>query len=263
MTWFLASLPTLLLILVVVGFSVGLSIVGLLLARSKVHYSVLAEHNDIAGFVFATVGVTYAVVLALVANAVWDDLQAAGGLARDEAAITLNILREAEAFPEAARRGIQTSVRDYVKAVAEDEWPLMATGRSSARAEQAADSLWASVLRVEPGTPRESTWHYQMIESLRDLSRVRGQRLAWARDEVPWVMWGVLLVGAAVTVAYTYLYGVRRQGVQIATTSALAALIGLVLSLIVALDHPFTGDASVKPEALHAVLDEMERTRVP
>lgn len=259
MTGFLASLPMVLLILVVVGLSVGLSIGGLVLVRSQVHHSVLAEHNDIAGFIFATVGVTYAVVLGLVAVGVWDGFRLADELVRREAAIALAIFREAEAFPEPVRREIQPPVRDYLKSAIEDDWGLMATGRVSARAEQAIESLWAAVSRVEPTTPAEANWHGQTIQSLRDLSQVRQQRLSSLQDVLPAIMWVVLLVGAALTVGYTYFYGVRRPAIQVGLTSSLAALIGLVLALIIALDNPFTGDTSVKPEAFHTVLNEMER----
>jgi hypothetical protein len=135
----------------------------------------------------------------------------------------------------------------------------MASGRSSAQAQRAVDGLWVAFLGIEPLTTREGNWYDHLIGSLRDLTEAREHRMTSVDAAVPTIVWIVLLVGGALTIGYTYLYGVRSQAVQVALTVVLAALIGLVVSIIVALDHPFTGDAAVSPEAFEAVRGDMDR----
>src|SRR3712207_8149226 len=59
-------------VLVVCGASVG-AVVGLVLVQRLVPATIREEHNDVAGFIYAALGVIYAVLLALVVIAVWEE----------------------------------------------------------------------------------------------------------------------------------------------------------------------------------------------
>jgi uncharacterized protein DUF4239 len=259
MTWLLSSLPTVVLLLLVVGLSVLLSVSGLLVVRRRISQVVLREHNDVAGFIFATLGVTYAVILGFVAIALWEDFAATESLVQREAATALNIAWGAEAFPEPARTEVQTSIRTYVRLVAQEEWPLMASGESSPRTEQALAAVRSSVLRLEPSTQRENNWHAQLVANSQTLSELREERLEAMGSDVPPILWIVLLLSAIITVSYTYLYGVPNPRSQIIMTAAMSSMIGLALALIVALDHPFTGQTAVSPDAFEAALEAMSQ----
>jgi cytochrome c biogenesis factor len=50
---------------IIVGGSLLLTLLVVAIVRRLVSHETLARHNDVAGFVYATMGVTYAVVLAL------------------------------------------------------------------------------------------------------------------------------------------------------------------------------------------------------
>ncbi len=65
-------------------------------------------------------------------------------------------------------------------------------------------------------------------------------------------MWIVLIVGAYVTVGFTYLFGFDQTSMQQLMIGGLSFLIGLVLFLIVALDYPFRGSIAVQPEAFRS-----------
>jgi hypothetical protein len=51
----------------------------------------------------------------------------------------------------------------------------------------------------------------------------------------------------------------RLLQTQVILTVFLAALVGLMLSMIVALDHPFTGGSAVTSEAFAAARAEIDR----
>jgi hypothetical protein len=50
---------------------------GLALVQRLVPTEVRQKHNDVAGFIYAVLGVVYAVLLALVVIAVWEEFDAA------------------------------------------------------------------------------------------------------------------------------------------------------------------------------------------
>ena len=52
------------------------SVVGLALVQRLVSPELRKQHNDVAGFIYAVVGIVYAVLLALVVVAVWEDYEA-------------------------------------------------------------------------------------------------------------------------------------------------------------------------------------------
>jgi prolipoprotein diacylglyceryltransferase len=65
-------------VLVVCGACIA-AVIGLAVVQRLVPATIRKEHNDVAGFIYAVLGVIYAVLLALVVIATWEDF----GRARD------------------------------------------------------------------------------------------------------------------------------------------------------------------------------------
>ena len=63
--------------LLVVAVFVLIAVVGLTLVQRIVPSQLRQQHNDVAGFIYAVLGVIYAVLIALVVIAVWEDYAAA------------------------------------------------------------------------------------------------------------------------------------------------------------------------------------------
>jgi hypothetical protein len=259
MTWFLAALPTAVLVTLALVVSVTLALAGLLLVRRLIPHTVLREHNDVAGFIFAVLGVAYAVILAFVAVALWEDFTEVERLVQQEASITVGIYEQAEALTEPTRSHLQEAIGTYAHLVINEEWPLLASGHSGPQTSATLDGLWKVLLQNEPRTQREAIWYEQTLLSLKDLTRHREERLIAGRSQLRGVVWVALLLGSLVTVGYTYLYGVRNLIGQAIMTGAMAGLLGLVLAMVIALGHPFTGPTSVTPDAFEAVLPALSQ----
>ena len=109
------------------------------------------KYNDVAGFIYAVLGVIYAVLLARVVIAVWEDYEAARDTTDREANELAEIFWLAHQFPEPRQRQIQELTRSYARVVVEEEWPLMADGRSSPRAWALLDEMRAALQGLSPG----------------------------------------------------------------------------------------------------------------
>ncbi len=75
-------------------------------------------------------------------------------------------------------------------------------------------------------------------------------------SQIPGPLWLVLIGGGAITVAFTYFFGLpsfRAQAIMVAALAAVIALSGLT---ILTLNLPFTGGVAIKPEAMRAEIDE-------
>ena len=115
--------------LVVILLALAWTAIGtglVLLVRRLVGHDRLAPHNDVAGFVFAGVGVVYAVLLAFVVIGVWDRYEVDQQAAQVEAAHLLTIHRLA-GFVDGGEV-VQPAIRRYAELVVSDDWPAMANG---------------------------------------------------------------------------------------------------------------------------------------
>src|ERR671920_1817411 len=78
--------------------------------------------------IYAALGVIYAVLLALVVIAVWQEYQAADATVEQEANATAEIAWLAHRLPEPRGTHIQELCRSYAEEVVHEEWLLMERG---------------------------------------------------------------------------------------------------------------------------------------
>lgn len=252
MTW-IQSLPVFWSGVLIVGGFVALT-VGIGTIVSKLFpQQVRLEHNDLAGFILAVIGVVYAVLLAFVAVTVWERFEAAETRSYEEASALSVVYRDADDFPQG--RQIRSLLRSYATLIAEDEWSAMARGTQSPEAGALIERIDRSVRQLDIRSLRQEDVHQQMLGAMDLALRDRDVRLTMSSTGISDVMWLVLLLGAVVTVAFTYLFGYRHGAMRSVMAGSLGLLIGLVLFLTVSLDYPFKGGITVGPEAfedLHA-----------
>jgi hypothetical protein len=246
------SLPTAAAGLVIVaGFLVATLAVGYVVGKIAPR-DIRMEHNDLAGFILAVIGVIYAVLLAFVTIGVWERFQQAESRSYEEAGSLALVYRDADSFPQ--RQALRTAIRAYTATVVADEWPKMRQGQQS----EAADIQLEKVDRIVRGlrvtSQAEQDVHNQMLAAMNTALSDRDVRLSEDATGINGIMWVILIAGAVVTVGFTYLFGFRRNIMQQLMTGSLGLLIGMVLFLTVALNYPYRGSISVEPEAFHNAL---------
>jgi hypothetical protein len=146
--------------------------------------------------------------------------------------------------------------------VVDEEWPLMARGESSPRAWALIDEIRLTLQNQDPNTDAEQVLYEQGLERVHDLADARRDRLMESREGIPLILWVVLLVGAIVTVGFTYLFGMEDTTTHVLMVAALALVIRLVLFTIGSLEYPFSGDAHLSPEAFNQVLGRFESSKL-
>ena len=241
---------------------VAASIGGLILVQHAVPVSRRQEQNEVAGFMFAVLGVAYAVLLGLMVVAVWQDYETAQASATREANDVATVFWLARGLPQPEARRTQELARSYARVVAEEEWPMMQRGEESSKAWGLLDDLRGSVVALHPTTATQVALYDNELQAVRDLGDDRRDRLLEANQGLPALLWTVLLVGGVIVVGFTYLFGLRSTIVHTLMVAALALTIGLVLFTIAALDFPFRGDVRVGPDAFQSVLHRIDRSKL-
>jgi len=235
---------------------------GLILVQRLIPTAQRREHNDVAGFIYAVLGVVYAVLLGLMVVAVWQDWQAAGEAATDEANELATVFWLAHGIPQPQGRHIQETARSYARVVVEEEWPLMRQGKASPRAWDLLDELRGDIEAFDPTTDAQQVLYDQELQRVHELSDARRERLLASETGLPAILWLVLLVGGVIVVGFTYLFGLRSTVVPTLMVAALALTISLVLFIVGALDYPFEGDVRVGPDAFESVLGRFESSQL-
>ena len=85
---------------------------------------------------------------------------------------------------------------------------------------------------------------------------MRRTRIEDSSTELPLPLWVVLLIGAGLTIGFTYFFGLESFTAQAIMVSTLATIIALSLFVILTLDLPYSGDVAAKPGALEAEINE-------
>ena len=63
------------------------------------------------------------------------------------------------------------------------------------------------------------------------------------------MIWWIIFLGGALVTGFTYLFGFHDLRMHLVMTLAVAASMGFVVVLIIALDWPFRGRVSIAPDA--------------
>ena len=106
--------------------AVIVALLGLAIVRRTVSHERLAQHTEIAGYVYAVIGVIYAVILAQVVIAAWGEYRDARAVADDEANAVLNLARLAQVWSDEDRLRVEDALSAYAGSVVDVEWPAMA-----------------------------------------------------------------------------------------------------------------------------------------
>ena len=256
--------------ILVVGGACLAALVGLSVVQRLVPVTIRKEHNDVAGFIYAALGVIYAVLLALVVIAVWEEFGRARVTVESEANALAEIFWLAHRLPEPQGRHLQELSRSYAEEVVDEEWPLMAQGQTPLMEDTPEatpgwviiDDIRATLQEVEPRTVAEQELYAEGLDQVQRLADARRTRLVAAEEGLPAVLWVVLVVGGIVVVGFAYLFGMENTWAHALMVASLAGIIALVLFTIGVMDHPFSGGARIEPGAFELVLNRFETSKL-
>jgi hypothetical protein len=253
---FLTSRPGWVLVLMLFLFT-ALAMTGPFLVRRRVRLERLRGNNEVAGFKFAVIGVLYAVLLAFVVIISWERFYDAEKALTAEAGTAATIYRLSRGLEQASAAALRADMSAYLNSVLTDEYPAMARGRSSPVTTRVLSDLYDVVVRYRPSDLRDSDLQKDLLSELDELTRARRERLVMSEGTVPSVIWFVLLLGAALTISFTFFFGTENLVSQSLMTGVLAAVILSAVLVVIALDRPYTGAVIVSNEPIRAVLEDL------
>jgi Protein of unknown function (DUF4239) len=217
--------------------------------------------NEVAGFIFAGVGVLYAVLLGFVVISVWGNVGAAQQTTFNEADSLAGVYWISRSLPLPLGAQIEHETLAYAHTVENTEWPLMLQHRSSPEATTEVYDIRASVMSFQPTTLQQQVLFDHAVTDVENLASARRERLNQVQDSVPPILWVALIAGAALTVGFTFLFGLSNSVAHALMVLSLGALVVVSLILIKEMDYPFAGVTKVDPTAFQVFLDRLPPPR--
>ena len=249
---FLSSVAPGLQAVLIIGVPTVLAGAGTVVARRTVKVPVREGHNEVIGGVLASMSVIYAVVLAFLVFAVWEQFGNAERATTQEASLLISIARDAQTIPEPLRREIHDRLRRYTELVLDEEWTTMARGQASGRARDALTALWASYEKLRP--PVDYATERTLLAGM---TTQRSLRILDSQAALPDPFWLVLIVGGVAVIGGNTLLYMEHVHSHAAMVALLTAVITSILWLLLIVDHPFAGGVRVSPDsfqyALHVI----------
>ena len=254
----LAAMPMALVAVLIVGIVPLLTIIGVLMLRRQIGFDSLVVNNEVAGFKYATLGVSYGVLIAFLMISVWERFAEAEAAVEAEAASLLELSRLADGFPDAERTEVRAWIVDYLAIVVDQEWPAMRQSRTDSRSGVlAVDGLTRAVLDVARADSVPAPVMAAAIDAARAITDARRDRIAAAQGTLPAILWWLTVVGGMITVGFTLFFASPNIRAQAAMTALLSVVIMSLVLITVMMNHPFVGDIAVDVEPLVQLSDQI------
>ncbi|MEU6394048.1 hypothetical protein [Streptomyces sp. NPDC046939] len=205
--------------------------------------------EDVAEYISMMVGVLYALVLGLALVSVWDTHSGAEDHTATEASAAHQIHLLAAGLPPEQARRMRGEIDTYMRYVSETEWPAMARRASlGPTGWRILDQVRAAGQVPADATPAQQATGQETLAQLSTLSEARRGRESDAGEELSPVIWLGLIVGGVLTIAFMFMFGVKRSFSHVVMVMGLSALITFTVLLIHQLDSPFEGMFAVDPD---------------
>ena len=124
------------------------------------------------------------------------------------------------------------------------------------------DDIRQNIQNFEPRSQAEEQVYAEGLDQVDTLSDARRMRLVAAEDGIPGVLWAVLVFGGTAAIGFTYLFGLESTWAHRLMVGTLAAVIGLVLFTVGAMEYPFSGVARIGPGAFELILERFETSEL-
>jgi hypothetical protein len=246
----LADLPWIYGVLTLIVIFVIFTIAGIFVLRKTANLEELRKHHDVAGVVFANIGVLYSVLLGFTVVNVQQRFDKIKEITEVEASYLAQLYQDAEVFPEVNKNQIRNSIREYCGSVLNEEWDMLRQGVNNPATTGALKKIWQAYYSIVPTTNKEQAWYAESISKLNQLLNTRLARIVGSRESLGPEMWTMLLGGAFLMVAFIWFFGLHKLSSHILMGTILATSTAFLLFLIYTLDTPFLGQVVVAPDAL-------------
>jgi Kef-type K+ transport system membrane component KefB len=259
MLYRLYDIPNWLFGMIVIFVFVSFAIGGLYITHKRLglYNKDQLEANAIISSYFGAAVAFYGITLGLISVGAWQNFSDVDNKAAREASAITALYRDVSNYPEPVREAMRTKLKEYTKFIVEVAWPQQRRGIVPTGGTERLQAFEADLYPFEPRTMGQLALHQETLRQFNSVVELRGMRLQSVTGGLPATIWWVVCIGAMVSIALTWLFLVDSFRLHELLTGLYAALIGLLVFLMAAMDNPYRGKFSVGPDAFELVLKQV------
>lgn len=257
--YWLYDIPTWALFLLVVGGLCAIAVIGCLFLRDRFDkwLGLDDQSNEIVGHFLSFTGVFYGLILGLVAVGAWETYNSADKYVQDESSRMAALYLDVTQLPEPYKTRLQTSVKDYTKAVIVNEWPDQQSGIPPSSGDSPMTVLTEQLFSVPVTSPNIQIVVAEAGGQLNKLIEARRTRIQSATSSIPSSLWYVLVTGTIIILFMTWLLRISSKKLDVVINILSGALMGTVLAFIVAMDNPYRGELSISSSPYELIYERL------
>ncbi|GAA3974529.1 hypothetical protein GCM10022384_26190 [Streptomyces marokkonensis] len=258
--FFIVELPLWGTVLLILGGVPLVAVLAQALMRRLVPPPRAKEHNDVAGFLVAVVGVVYAVTIGFSVDDQWDNYTEVRRCAAEEAFLVAAVARGSAVMDPGDRRDVTEAVVAYNRAVVA-WWPkdIGETGQSPDE-RRTLRRLFTAIGELRPDTEPRQAYVEVATDRLTEVSALNADRhrqAGTAHLRTP--MWIAVYLTSAVTLMFSLLFGLESPWLHYTMITGVALVVGVNLFLLVLLEFPLNGVLSVSPGVFTSTTGDLLR----
>jgi hypothetical protein len=242
--------------------ALAFTLVGLTAVRRLVRRGVGEGHNDVSSAIFGVGGTIYAVFLAFLVITVWATHDNARSNIAEEASALGTLYRASTAMEPDAGARLRRLVREYTRAVVEDEWAIQAASGGASERARAAGLGMFRLFSLSEARQRDATIDELALGLIAQIQADRNKRTLQAQEAISPVIWAVAIVNGLVVVIMSFFLYPDRDWPHVVMSSLLAAMIAMFIYVVSIFEQPFRGVLPLQSDAfVHSfdVYDSVDR----
>jgi hypothetical protein len=249
-TYYMLQIPPSILFIFLLSFGAIIAGLGTYLFRKYINVKILRSHNEVTGFLFLAIAGLYSLLLSFVVFMVWGQLNETRGNVSKEGSSAIGLYRDIKNYPDTLEsKQLMIVYLDFVFNVIDDEFPKMEHMKSSRKTTESFNRVFSKMESLNPKTPFQIQLVSEMFNHLNQLATYRGLRATSMETEIPPPLWLPMLLGAIITLICAMLLDIEHARMHIILNSLLGIFIGMILFIIILLDHPYSGSLGIEPKS--------------
>ena len=235
------------------------SLIGLIVVRRHLlpRLSIQVEDSEFSGAMVQAIMVFYGLAVALIAVSVWQNYSDVSKIVSQEVTTIAALYRDVTSYPDPIRSQLQTQLRDYVDQIIHHAWPLQHKGVVPTAGVEMMTQFQTTLMSFEPRTDAQKIIHAETFRAYNQMLQARRLRVDSLHTGLPGVLWVVIVLGALISLTSSFFFRVKEVSFHAIMVGLLAVFIGLIIFMIVALDHPFRGDLALQSDGYQLIYDHL------
>ena len=208
------------------------------------------------GEFFGLLGGIYGLLLGFVVFWVYNGFNDAQAKANQEQSLARSLYREIKYYPDSLMtKPLMNVYIKYIHSVIDEEYPQMEKLQPFNKSNRVyLDNVYREMEKLNSVDTKTAG----MISHLNDMAMYRGLRQLSAFSDIPFAIWLPLMLGYLILLLCSLFLEIESMRMHLFLTGMLGVFIGLVVYIIVIVNHPFSGTLKIEPEVFQTILQMQE-----